>query len=61
MKKQIEDKNSPFGSCPEALYRKVFHGTSTAQISKEAGVATGTLFNYFPYQRGSYQCPVFRC
>jgi len=24
------------------------HGTSTAQISKEAGVATGTLFNYFP-------------
>lgn len=25
-----------------------FHGTSTAQISKEAGVATGTLFNYFP-------------
>ena len=25
-----------------------FHGTSTAQISKEAGVATGTLFIYFP-------------
>ena len=25
-----------------------FHGTSTAEISKEAGVATGTLFNYFP-------------
>ncbi|WP_269848650.1 TetR/AcrR family transcriptional regulator [Methanosarcina horonobensis] len=25
-----------------------FHGTSTAQISKDAGVATGTLFNYFP-------------
>ena len=26
---------------------KGFHGTSTAQISKDAGVATGTLFNYF--------------
>ena len=25
-----------------------FQGTSTAQISQEAGVATGTLFNYFP-------------
>jgi AcrR family transcriptional regulator len=25
-----------------------FHGTSTAHISIEAGVATGTLFNYFP-------------
>lgn len=25
-----------------------FHGTSTSEISKEAGVATGTLFNYFP-------------
>ena len=24
-----------------------FHGTSTAQIAKEAGVATGTLFHYF--------------
>ena len=27
-----------------------FHGTSTAEISKEAGVATGTLFNYFPIE-----------
>lgn len=25
-----------------------FHGTPTALIAKEAGVATGTLFNYFP-------------
>jgi AcrR family transcriptional regulator len=25
-----------------------FHGTSTAHISKEAGVATGAFFNYFP-------------
>ena len=24
-----------------------FHGTSTAEISKSAGVATGTLFHYF--------------
>ncbi len=26
---------------------KGFHGTPTSLISKEAGVATGTLFNYF--------------
>lgn len=26
---------------------KGFHGTSTAEISKSAGVATGTLFHYF--------------
>ncbi len=26
---------------------KGFHGTSTAEISKTAGVATGTLFHYF--------------
>jgi Transcriptional regulator len=25
-----------------------FHATPTAQISKEAGVSTGTLFHYFP-------------
>ena len=25
-----------------------FHGTPTAQISREAGVSTGTLFHYFP-------------
>ena len=24
-----------------------FHGTSTAEIAKTAGVATGTLFHYF--------------
>ena len=24
-----------------------FHGTPTSKIAKEAGVATGTLFNYF--------------
>jgi AcrR family transcriptional regulator len=27
---------------------RCFHGASTAQISREAGVATGALFNYFP-------------
>jgi AcrR family transcriptional regulator len=26
---------------------KGFHGTSTAEIAKTAGVATGTLFHYF--------------
>lgn len=25
-----------------------FHGTSTATIAREAGVATGTLFHHFP-------------
>ncbi|WP_440948412.1 TetR/AcrR family transcriptional regulator [Methanosarcina sp. T3] len=25
-----------------------FHGTSTAQILKDVGVATGPLLNYFP-------------
>lgn len=25
-----------------------FHGTSTASIAKQAGVATGTLFHHFP-------------
>lgn len=28
-----------------------FHGTSTASIAKQAGVATGTLFHHFPTKK----------
>ncbi|HML04258.1 MAG TPA: TetR/AcrR family transcriptional regulator [Methanobacterium sp.] len=31
----------------ELFVERGFHGTSTAEISKTAGVATGTLFHYF--------------
>ncbi|MDK2947633.1 MAG: hypothetical protein PWQ63_793 [Methanolobus sp.] len=49
MKKQIEDKKAALLEAALKLFtERGFHGTSTAQISKEAGVATGTLFNYFP-------------
>ncbi|WP_340817703.1 TetR/AcrR family transcriptional regulator [Methanolobus sp. WCC4] len=49
MKKQVEDKKAALLEAALKLFtERGFHGTSTAQISKEAGVATGTLFNYFP-------------
>ena len=49
MKKQVENKKAALLQAALKLFtEKGFHGTSTAQISKEAGVATGTLFNYFP-------------
>lgn len=49
MKKQVEDKKTALLQAALKLFtERGFHGTSTAQISKEAGVATGTLFNYFP-------------
>ncbi|WMW25639.1 TetR/AcrR family transcriptional regulator [Methanolobus sediminis] len=49
MKKQVEDKKAALLQAALKLFsERGFHGTSTAQISKEAGVATGTLFNYFP-------------
>ena len=49
MKKQVEDKRTAIIETALKLFtERGFHGTSTAQISKEAGVATGTLFNYFP-------------
>jgi AcrR family transcriptional regulator len=49
MKKQVEDKKAALLEAALKLFTESgFHGTSTAQISKEAGVATGTLFNYFP-------------
>jgi AcrR family transcriptional regulator len=49
MKEQIKDKRTAILEAALKLFtERGFHGTSTAQISKEAGVATGTLFNYFP-------------
>lgn len=49
MKEKIEDKKAALLQSALKLFtERGFHGTSTAQISKEAGVATGTLFNYFP-------------
>ena len=49
MKKEEKDKRTAIMEAALKLFtERGFHGTSTAQISKEAGVATGTLFNYFP-------------
>lgn len=49
MKEQIKDKRTAILKAALKLFtERGFHGTSTAQISKDAGVATGTLFNYFP-------------
>ncbi|AAM03807.1 TetR/AcrR family transcriptional regulator [Methanosarcina acetivorans] len=49
MDPQVKDKKTAIVDAALMLFtERGFHGTSTAQISKEAGVATGTLFNYFP-------------
>ena len=49
MKEQVKDKRTAIIEAALKLFtERGFQGTSTAQISKEAGVATGTLFNYFP-------------
>jgi AcrR family transcriptional regulator len=49
MKEQVKDKRAAIPKAALKLFtERGFHGTSTAQISKDAGVATGTLFNYFP-------------
>ncbi len=49
MKEQVKDKRTAIMEAALKLFtERGFQGTSTAQISKEAGVATGTLFNYFP-------------
>ncbi len=49
MDQQVKDKKTAIMDAALKLFtERGFHGTSTAQISKDAGVATGTLFNYFP-------------
>jgi AcrR family transcriptional regulator len=49
MKEQVIDKRTAIMEAALKLFtERGFHGTSTAQISKEAGIDTGTLFDYFP-------------
>lgn len=49
MNDKIKDKKTAIMEAALKLFtERGFHGTSTSEISKEAGVATGTLFNYFP-------------
>ena len=49
MKEQVKDKKTAIMDAALKLFtERGFHGTSTAEISKEASIATGTLFNYFP-------------
>ena len=49
MDQQVQDKKTAIMNTALKLFtERGFHGTSTAQISKELGVGTGTLFNYFP-------------
>jgi len=49
MDQQVKDKKTAIMDAALKLFtERGFHDTSTAQISKDAGVATGTLFNYFP-------------
>ncbi len=48
MTKQVKDKRTAIMDAALKLFtERGFHGTSTALISKEAGVSTGSLFNYF--------------
>ena len=52
MKKQVTDTRTAIIKAALKLFtERGFHDTSTAQISRKAGVATGTLFNYFPTKK----------
>ena len=42
-----EKKQKIFDAALRLFVERGFHGTSTAEIAKTAGVATGTLFHYF--------------
>ncbi len=42
-----EKKQSILDASLRLFVENGFHGTSTAEIAKTAGVATGTLFHYF--------------
>ena len=42
-----EKKQSILDASLKLFVENGFHGTSTAEIAKTAGVATGTLFHYF--------------
>jgi AcrR family transcriptional regulator len=42
-----EKKQKILDAALQLFVKRGFHGTSTAEIAKTAGVATGTLFHYF--------------
>jgi AcrR family transcriptional regulator len=44
---KIEKREQILGSALELFAEQGFRGTSTAEIAKHAGVATGTLFHHF--------------
>jgi AcrR family transcriptional regulator len=49
MKADVQDKKEAIIKAAFKLFtERGFHGTPTSMISEEAGVATGTLFLYFP-------------
>ena len=43
----MEKKQNILDASLKLFVERGFHGTSTAEIAKKAGVATGTLFHYF--------------
>ncbi len=44
----MDKKSAIFEAALRLFVEHGFHGTATSLIAKEAGVANGTLFNYFP-------------
>jgi AcrR family transcriptional regulator len=49
MRDEVQDKKEAIIKAAFKLFtERGFHGTPTSLISKDAGVATGTLFRYFP-------------
>jgi len=49
LKDDVQDKKAAIIKAAFKLFtERGFHGTPTSMISEEAGVATGTLFRYFP-------------
>jgi len=49
LKDDVKDKKEAIIMAAFKLFtERGFHGTPTSMISEEAGVATGTLFRYFP-------------
>ena len=47
-KKKIETKNKIFAVSGKLFKEKGFENTTVDEITKEAGIAKGTFFNYFP-------------
>ena len=47
-KRSQEKFNAILEACPRVIERQGYDNTSPIDIAKEAGVATGTLYEYFP-------------